>query len=111
MGSQLMEFGGPAFACTLQGKVRINPSTKEMVRDLIPLPGMSLHHYFAGQALAGLNANPNVDCNEEVMANLCILHADKMLEAYNKKIEEINADESESQDNAGSKDGSDNARS
>lgn len=42
--------GGPAFPQDLQGRRGDDPS----------LQGMSLRAYFAGQALAGLMANPNI---------------------------------------------------
>ena len=49
--------------------------------DASPSLGMTLRDYFAGQALAGLCANPGGDCDAETMANVSYSLADAMLKA------------------------------
>ena len=86
--NQLMNFGGPAYPCNLQGKPMANPlNPLEVKIPLVPVPGMSLHHFFAGQALAGIDTTDIVDGYHHKVAECCIQMADAMLEAYNNKIE------------------------
>ena len=65
--------GGPAFPCT---------DAKGFVSD-----GMSLRDYFAGQALAGMLANPELPTDAEYIAKWSYLNADAMLAERQKERE------------------------
>ena len=87
--------GGPAFpTATFRNQPTVNQygerGSKGMVVDV---GGMSLHDWFAGKALQGLMANPNVvghncnvgwglvNCTHDVIAGWCSAQADAMLKA------------------------------
>ena len=63
--------GGPAFPCTTMHDFK----------------GMSLRDYFAGQALAGMLANPELPTDAEYIAKWSYLNADAMLAERQKERE------------------------
>lgn len=67
--------GGPAFPCPVGHMSCAHPE------------GMSLRDWFAGQALAGLCANPDINCNvaEDYLAAIALERADAMLKARGKE--------------------------
>lgn len=71
--------GGPAFPSGVLGDCR------EADLDAI-YTGMSLRDWFAGQALAGIQANPHFDLvhGEEYTAERAYAYADAMLSAREK---------------------------
>ena len=101
----LMAFGGPAYPCQLQGKARVNPQTMEIQQQMVSVPGVSVHHYFAGKALGSMRLDLTTDAtNVERIAGKCLAIADAMMDAYNKKIEGMEKDESGSKEQPGTED-------
>lgn len=68
----------PAFATSFSDK-----------GDTFVVPGMTLLDYFAGQSLAGLEANIDVDCNPKTRAEFAYRMAHAMLEERKKVMREL----------------------
>lgn len=69
--------GGPAFPADIQ---RRDPVTTEW--GDMPPQGMTLRDYFAGQALAGMVANPDIEImRPHEYASDAYLYADAMMKA------------------------------
>lgn len=50
-----------------------------------PQPGMTLREWFAGQALAGMMADPNVEGSHAQIADCCYAYADAMIVARKRR--------------------------
>jgi len=77
--------GGPAFPRPLSTGIIIREGVEQHI-DCFPQAGMSLRDWFAGQALAGIQANPHFDLvhGEEYTAERAYAYADAMLSAREK---------------------------
>ena len=67
--------GGPAFPVSVEAS--INPATDITGRDISS--GLTKHEWYAGQALAGMLADPEVNDEWDVVAKRAFLAADAML--------------------------------